>query len=125
PNRRIKMTDSTLDASGIDPEDFTSDEPDEKGNEVDETSQNETSDGHPAWLELLNDLPESLRPLVKPKLEEWDSGVNKRFEQIQEQYSPYKQLAEQGITPDKVEQYANIARMIETNPRGFYEQMGQ
>lgn len=119
------MTDSTLDASGIDPDDFSSDDTNEQGNEVDETPQDSSGGGHPAWESLLNDLPESLRPLVKPKLEEWDSGVSKRFEQIQEQYNPYKKLAEQGITPDVIEQHANIARMIESDPQGFYERMGQ
>lgn len=84
-----------------------------------QTSGNE----HPAWAEILEVLPDSLHPLVKPRLEKWDKGVQERFTKVQSEYEPYKPFV--GTDPEQINASMALAKMIAENPRSFYDRLGQ
>jgi hypothetical protein len=76
---------------------------------------------NPAWGELLGVLPSSLHGQVKPFLEKWDKGVNDRFTQVQSKYSPYNEFL--SVDPQQIQASLQLAQMIATDPRGFYDRM--
>lgn len=89
--------------------------------------QNENTGGNPAWSGLLGSLPEGLHGVVRPYLEEWDKGVNNRFQKIHSDYEPlkaYQQFAEQGLTPEALMQAHSLFNLINEDPRRVYDQMG-
>lgn len=72
--------------------------------------------GHPAWKEILDVLPDSLHGIITPKLQDWDRGVQQRFQEIHQQYNPYKKLVENQVPAEYVEQALYLANQLETNP---------
>lgn len=77
--------------------------------------------GNPSWNEILQVLPTSLHGQVRPALEKWDRGVQQRFEQVQQRYSPYSQFVEQGVSPEDIEIALGIAQQINNDPQAFYK----
>lgn len=77
--------------------------------------------GHPAWKEILDVLPESLHEVVKPTLAKWDKGVSDRFDQINSQYSPYKEFVENKIDPEILKRGFFLLREFETNPEALVQ----
>jgi hypothetical protein len=89
---------------------------------------NEQTGENPAWQELYQVLPDSLRPVVAPVLEKWESGTQRQFQQNAETmkaYEPYQPLIDAGIPVDRIEQALAVAQLIDTDPRGFLQQMQQ
>lgn len=94
-----------------------------------ENSQESGDGGHPAWEEILSgaEVPEAYKPLLRKTFQQWDEGVNKKFEelhQVQSQFEPYKPFIENNVEPQQLERAYQIMQMIEKNPEGFYQQMG-
>ena len=119
------------DASGIEAVDSAGIGADDAGNPVvdsapvGETQQQQESQGHPAWKEILDVLPTSLHPIVTPALSKWDQGVQERFQQVQSKYDPYNPFIENGISPEQIEQSLGLARMMQEDPQGLYARMGE
>lgn len=85
-----------------------------------------TSGGNPAWTELYGVLPDSLHTVVSPVLEKWEQGTQQKFQQYAEQvkqYEPYQGFVEQGVAPDQIEQALAMAQLIDSDPKGFMQQM--
>lgn len=78
---------------------------------------------NPAWAELLGVLPSSLHPQVKPFLDKWDKGVSERFTKVQSEYEPYKPFV--GRDPAEIQASLQLAQLIASDPRSFYDNMGQ
>lgn len=78
------------------------------------------SGGHPAWQDIYNAIPESLRENVKPTLEAWDKGVQAKLEQVHSQYAPYKSFAEQNIDAQQLEAGLQLYGALNNDPRGFF-----
>lgn len=72
--------------------------------------------GHPAWQEILDQLPDDLHPLITPKLQEWEQGVQQKLQSVHSQYDPYKPLVENNIPVDMVEQALYLHHQLENNP---------
>lgn len=84
------------------------------------TSSNEpNAQGHPAYQEILDALPESLRPIVLPKLEAMDKGVQDKLQAVQSQYDPYKEFADGKVDPGVIKQSLYLANMLQQDPEGF------
>ncbi len=95
-----------------------------QGLEVPDLSFNETPDVaetpaveadtkvHPAYEKLLSELPEAWHAKVTPHLQEQD----KYFQQQLEKYTPFKQYAEQGIDPARIDSALNVAAALDANP---------
>lgn len=77
----------------------------------------DTGNGHPAWQEILDQLPDDLHPLITPKLQEWEQGVQQKLQSVHSQYDPYKPLVENKIPVDMVEQALYLHHQLENNPQ--------
>lgn len=84
-----------------------------------------TSKPYDAYLE---ELPESVRPLVEPIFQKWDSGVTQRFQKLQEEYEPYqswKPLVEAGAPPELAQQSLQLVQTLEANPEQVLQALAQ
>lgn len=82
---------------------------------------------NPAWQPILDVLPAQLRPLVEPKLKEWDQGVAKRFEEAaasRKAYEPYQEFVDGTVDPDMIRAGISLLQQIQEDPRSVYDQMG-
>lgn len=83
------------------------------------------ADGHPAWQEILDQIPEEYHALVKPKLAEWDKGVQDRFQELRDEYKPYesyKQFVEHNIDPKYLVNAYNLAQNFENSPEDVVQE---
>lgn len=81
------------------------------------------SNGHPAWQEILSEIPAVLHDKVRPTLEKWDKGVTERLGQVHSQYEPYKAFVEGGITAEQLEAANRLYHALDSDPEGFYKQL--
>lgn len=65
---------------------------------------------------LLAEVPEELRPQFEPYVKKWDAGVTRRFQDIHNQYKPYKELGE----VDELQQAKEIYEMLRDDPQRVY-----
>lgn len=70
---------------------------------------------------FLAKIPENDRPIVEKYIKDWDAGVTRRFQQIHEQYRPYKDL---GYEPDQIQEAFALQQMINEDPQRVYELLG-
>lgn len=91
-------------------------QPNEPGQQPDNTEGQAPDSGHPAWQDILDAIPESLHPLVTPKLQEWDRGVNDKLSQVRSQYDPYKTFVDNKIDPTLLQQAIGLVNAIENDP---------
>lgn len=90
---------------------------------------------NPAWAAILEKIPVALHPMIKPALKDWDRGVSAKFQEhaaarkewetAQAQYEPYKQIIDQGIDPQFLQQSMQAAFMLRQNPVAFLENLKQ
>lgn len=91
-----------------------------------ETQQPDSNSGmpegiNPAWNELLGKMPSSLHSQMIPDLRKWDENVQQRFAKVQ----PYQSFIDEGIPPEQLTASMQLAQMIATNPREFYDRLTQ
>lgn len=82
--------------------------------------------GHPAWQEILKDIPEEYHAFIKPKLAEWDAGVQKKIEDTRAEFSDlqeFKFLVDNGINPEYVQQSIFLADQLQADPKKLVEQV--
>lgn len=83
------------------------------------------SQGHPAWMSLLEEVPEDLRPVITPKLEEWERHMQAKLQEYQTQYEPYKAyepLVEHKVSLDNIQKALWLAQQLETDPEALVKQ---
>lgn len=83
------------------------------------------NEGHPAWQEYLNDLPQELHSQVTPVFEKWDKGVQERFQKVHSTYEPWKGVINSGVEPTVAQFGINLLSQLETNPKYVYDALGQ
>jgi len=84
------------------------------------TGPEENSGFNPAWEPIKEKLGDAAFQLIQPELSKWDQGVNKRFETINEQFAPYKELG----SPEELSNYRQIVEQMDSNPEAMYEALG-
>lgn len=72
--------------------------------------------------DFLKDIPEVDRNVVEQYVKQWDGQVTKKFQNIHEQYAPYKDL---DASPETIQQAMSVFKMAETDPVGFYQYIGE
>lgn len=75
---------------------------------------------NPNWKPFLDKIPESLHPIVKPVLAEWDQGVQQALEEKTQElkkYEPYKQFLDANIDPAWLVEAADLAYNFEKDPK--------
>lgn len=81
---------------------------------------------NPAWKPILDVLPESLHNIVKPALQDWDKGVQAKFQEIRNEYAEleaFRPYVEQNIDPAYVEQAVILADQLQRDPKGIVGNM--
>ena len=92
------------------------------------TEQNNEQDppqGHPAWMELLNEVPEDLHPILTPKLEEWEKNLAAKLQGTTEQYKPYevyKPLVDNNVPLEDVERALWLASKLNEDPKSVVDE---
>lgn len=76
---------------------------------------------NPNFQPLLNDVPQDLHDKILPHLQQWDKGVNERFEQLQSTYAPWKGILNSGATPDMLQNGLNILNLLERDPESLFK----
>jgi hypothetical protein len=79
--------------------------------------------GHPAWQQILNQIPSEYHEAVIPTLQRWDSGVSRRFQRIHDEYAPYKELGE--FEPDSIKEAMNVYNALNNDPAATWEAIGR
>lgn len=87
---------------------------------VEATGPEDNSGFNPAWEPIKEKLGDAHFQLIQSELADWDKGVNKRFETINSQYAPYKELG----SVEEIAGYKQIIEQMESNPEGMYEALG-
>lgn len=80
--------------------------------------------GHPAWDEILSTVPQEFHHLITPTLEKWDSGVQKKIQDLHSQIDPYREIIED-IDPEVVDMALKLAEAVQADPRAVYEQLAE
>lgn len=84
--------------------------------------QPNASGDNPKWAPLLEKIPSPFHGELKGYLSERDRDVNSRFEEIHQQYAPYKTFREQNIDPNMLMGSYQVAQQMRQNPVAFYNQ---
>jgi hypothetical protein len=79
--------------------------------------------GHPAWRQILDQVPAEYHDSIIPALQQWDAGVSRRFQRIHDEYAPYKELGE--FEPDAVKEAMNVYNALNTDPAATWEAIGR
>lgn len=91
------------------------------GDTLQEATGPESDSGiNPAWEPIREKLGDAHFQLIQDELGKWDQGVNKRFETLNQQFAPYKELG----TPEELTNYKNIIEQMDSNPEAMYEALG-
>lgn len=72
--------------------------------------------GHPAWQEILDVIPDSFHSLITPTLEKWDKGVQEKIQGMHKKYDPYEKLIEAEIPFEAVEEGLAFLQALDENP---------
>lgn len=88
---------------------------------ADSTGPSEGSGFNPAWEPIKEKLGDPAFQLIQDELSKWDSGVNKRFETLNQQFSPYKELG----TPEEIQVWKTVIQQLDADPVAVYEQLGK
>lgn len=64
---------------------------------------------------ILNQIPEEDRTVVSKYIKDWDSNVTKQFQNVHEQYKPYKELGE----PDAIREALGWIELLNSDPVSF------
>jgi hypothetical protein len=70
---------------------------------------------------FLSNIPENDRAVVGRYVKDWDSGVTKRFQEIHNEYAPYKELGD----VENLRQAMELYNMLDTQPEVIYEALKQ
>src|SRR5882762_2316538 len=86
--------------------------------------QGQDSNANPAWNDLLNSVPEDYHQALTPHLQNWDKGVNDKFNKIHEEYSAFKPFKEGGVSPQDIEFALGTVSHMNENPIEVYQRLG-
>lgn len=71
--------------------------------------------------DFLSNVPEADRAVVSRYIKDWDSGVTKRFQEIHNQYAPYKELGD----VEQLRQAIEVYDLLDNSPEVVYETLKQ
>jgi hypothetical protein len=71
--------------------------------------------------DFLSHVPEADRAVVGRYIKDWDSGVTKRFQEIHNQYAPYKELGD----VEQLRQAIEVYDLLDNSPEVVYETLKQ
>lgn len=82
---------------------------------------NSDQGGNPAWSTVLNEIPQEYHAKLTPHLQEWDKGVNDRFQKVHSEYEPWKPIIGAAGDPQTAQYALNLLDAMYNNPQVIYE----
>lgn len=83
---------------------------------------------NPKWNGLLSKIPAEYHNQIIPDLQEWDKGVQERFNEIRSEYSElekFKPLVENNVEFDYVAQAVNLADALQRDAVGTIKEINK
>lgn len=83
---------------------------------------------NPAWTEALSAIPEQFHQTLTPHFQQWDKSAQDKIESVNQQLSQFegfKPFLETGISPQDLEQAAQLAYMVQTDPQAVYNALAE
>lgn len=71
--------------------------------------------------DFLKNVPDADRAVVSRYVKDWDAGVTKRFQEIHNEYAPYKEYG----TPQEIQQAIEVYNLLDNSPEVIYEALKQ
>ena len=103
----------------------------ESGNEAPAASDQDHSTGaeqpqeqapsNPFWGEVEQLTGPNVYKLIQPHLAKTDAEYNRKITEVNQSYAPWKAFADQGITPEHVQQSVGVVRQLNEHPELVYE----
>lgn len=91
-----------------------------------ETPESTATGRNPNWNEFYEALPDDmLRNKITPILETYDRNNNSRFEKVQQQYSPYKELVDNEVPFEDIKLAFQLRQEIMDSPQVIFERLAQ
>lgn len=112
-----------FDIDNVDFSDFTSSQGQEEQSAP--AVQEEPTGGNPAWNPYLEKVPAGMHSLVKPAFEAWDQDVQRRFQEINEQWGPYKKFRDEKVDPEYLDRARSFADKLQNDPVSVYQTLHQ
>lgn len=98
------------------------------GEEIQSTTNEETtetqSNRNPAWESALAAIPPEFHSHLESHFSEWDKGVQKRFEKVQQDFSPlkaYKEFADLNVPTTDIQEALKFYQAVNTQPKAVYD----
>jgi hypothetical protein len=98
---------------------------------LNEAAAESDNNGHPAWAPILESVPSQFHEALRPKLEEWDTGVQQRFQKVHSDYEDWRTFRDAGVKPEQVNTALGFVQALEANPtevlealQTYYKQQG-
>jgi len=90
-----------------------------------ETSTGTDNGGfNPAWTPIRDDLGLQFET-IQPHLSKIDKAYHDHITKVNGQYAPWKELADNGATPEQVTQAFQMLQRLNENPQEIYGALGQ
>jgi hypothetical protein len=83
--------------------------------------QGEGGQGNPAWQPFLEAVPQELHQKITPLLQDWDKGVNDRFQKVHSEYEPWKPIIGAAGDPQTAQFALNLLDAMYNNPQAIYD----
>lgn len=78
---------------------------------------------NPAWQEFVGDAdPEVYQKYIEPAFTKWDQSVSKRFNQVQQEYEPWKEVIK-STDPQTAGFAVNLLNALNNNPQDVVEKV--
>lgn len=91
---------------------------------LDSGQQQQGDGGNPAWQDFLNVIPQELHSKVTPVLQQWDKGVQDRFQKVHQEYEPWKPVIKNS-DPETVQFAMQMLSALENDPKTVYKAIGE
>lgn len=92
-----------------------------EGMSAPDQSQTSTPGHNPKWDKMLGKIPTEFHNIVADDLKQWD----RNYGALAQQYAPWKQLVQQGITPEQASKAYQLYQTINMNPMEIYRRLGE
>lgn len=76
---------------------------------------------NPAWNGLLGKIPTQFHPVIAEDLKQWD----RNYGQLAQQFAPFKDFVQRGVTPDALSKSYELYQLLNTNPMEIYRRLGE
>jgi hypothetical protein len=70
---------------------------------------------------LLGKIPTQFHPVIAEDLKTWD----RNYGQLAQQFAPFKDFVQRGVTPDALSKSYELYQLLNTNPMEIYRRLGE